>query len=70
MSLSDLLIAEKLQQQADRIKKLEAKLISNGICPKCDARIVVDYRAGKATNHRCKERCGWKKSALGDKDDE
>jgi hypothetical protein len=48
------------------IAELQAKLVRHGICPECEARIVVDYRAGKATNHRC--RCGWRKSDLGDEE--
>ena len=47
-----------------RITELESRLIAHGICPKCDAEIVCDYRAGKATNHRCK--CGWKVAGEGE----
>ena len=50
-----------------QIAKLRAKLIERGACPKCNATIVVDYRAGKATNHRCS--CGWTKAAIGEVDE-
>ena len=50
--------ARILIEAADSIEQLQSKLIAHGICPICDAEIICDYRAGKATNHRCK--CGWK----------
>jgi len=52
-----ILSREQYKELTDRIKELEARLIDHGICPSCDAELVVDYRRGKATNRRCK--CGW-----------
>lgn len=46
-----------------RIAELEGLLIGNGICPACGKDMVCDYRAGKATNRRC--RCGWALNSKG-----